>query len=48
MKKNKKYTIRISSEIHLILMELKSEYGTLENGLNKIIEQWKEIKKWKI
>lgn len=47
MKKNKekKYTIRINQEIHELLIELKEEYGTLENGLRKIFEQWKERKK---
>jgi len=42
---DKKYTIRISQEIHDLLLELKEEYGTLENGLRKIFEQWKERRK---
>ena len=43
--KEKKFTIRISQELHDILKELKDEYGTMENGLKKIYEQWKERRK---
>ena len=42
---DKKYTIRISQEIHDLLLELKEEYGTLENGLSKIFKQWKETRR---
>ena len=43
--KSKKYTIRVDEEIHDLLKELKKEYGTLENGLRKVFEQWKERRK---
>lgn len=43
--KEKKFTIRISQEFHDMLKELKDEYGTMENGLKKIYEQWKERRK---
>jgi hypothetical protein len=43
--KPKKYTIRVDEEIHDLLKELKKEYGTLENGLRKVFEQWKERRK---
>jgi len=47
MKKEKKFTIRIDEEFHDILKDLKFEYGTMENGLRKIYEYWKERrKKW--
>ena len=41
-KELKKYTIRIDEEIHDLLKELKKEFGTLENGLKKIIKFWRE------
>ena len=43
--KEKKYTIRIDEEFHDLLKTLKSEYGTMENGLRKVYEYWKERKK---
>lgn len=42
--KSKKYTIRIDEEFHDILKDLKFEYGTMENGLRKVYEYWKERK----
>ena len=44
-KELKKYTIRIDEEFHDLLKDLKSEYGTMENGLRKIYEFWKQRKK---
>lgn len=46
MKRNeKKYTIRISKELHSILESLKFQHGTLENALNIIYSEWLENKK---
>jgi len=41
-KELKKYTIRIDEEDHSLLQELSKEFGTLENGLKKIIKFWRE------
>ncbi len=41
---DKKYTIRISKEIHDTLETLKFTHGTFENALNIIYTEWQKNK----